>query len=543
MTLLSAQTIKQAIVHPEPAIRSIALEYFTDGHSRDATVMPKVVEAVRTCGWRDTWKLLDDARALPQTAATFSWACNELAQPYDAADVEADNYHLALGRLVLESPPPLLLAEREQALVNLRGHHPLVRQALSERLRLYRSDWDACWAELERVGREVRDAHAYDREHGRLLDHLNQALVWHGRGRGAFVLDLVHRRSPATDSDLHEMLLPQFLELAGRMGLVGAVAELVDRVDNPHDGIREAACEALRRIGGEAVVTQIARVWPEADGCFRSLLTTPLGRIPTERSARQCLAWHGQECEPSVVRDLSYAALSHFSTAAVEQVVPGVRGQPWRLGTEGRELRRHLVAVATVMGVRFGEYEPWYDEAVNGPDGWHAPPEPDEPRAYRLADRPWGQTEPVCIEERRCKVYQLKVVLADTDPPVWCRLRVPDCRLDTLHDVLRHTMGWSDLPGCVFRARGRTYVGLDQAGCGEGVEKARDIHLSDVALRVGDQLAYVCGLTRGRGHIITVEKITTMPVELATPLYLDGGPASWRRRRSPTALAEVCDPA
>jgi hypothetical protein len=42
-------------------------------------------------------------------------------------------------------------------------------------------------------------------------------------------------------------------------------------------------------------------------------------------------------------------------------------------------------------------------------------------------------------------VYQLKVVLLGSKPPVWRRLQVPgDARLDWLHAVLQVAIGWTN---------------------------------------------------------------------------------------------------
>jgi hypothetical protein len=43
------------------------------------------------------------------------------------------------------------------------------------------------------------------------------------------------------------------------------------------------------------------------------------------------------------------------------------------------------------------------------------------------------------------EIYQIKVTLLRTDPPIWRRVLVPaDLALEQLHDVLQLAMGWED---------------------------------------------------------------------------------------------------
>ena len=56
------------------------------------------------------------------------------------------------------------------------------------------------------------------------------------------------------------------------------------------------------------------------------------------------------------------------------------------------------------------------------------------------------------------EIYQLKVTLLGTDPPIWRRLLVPsDLNLAQLHDVLQVAMGWQDGHLHEFSAGGRRF--------------------------------------------------------------------------------------
>ncbi len=41
-------------------------------------------------------------------------------------------------------------------------------------------------------------------------------------------------------------------------------------------------------------------------------------------------------------------------------------------------------------------------------------------------------------------VYQFKITLKETDPPIWRRIQVKDCTLDKLHEHIQTAMGWTN---------------------------------------------------------------------------------------------------
>jgi hypothetical protein len=59
-------------------------------------------------------------------------------------------------------------------------------------------------------------------------------------------------------------------------------------------------------------------------------------------------------------------------------------------------------------------------------------------------------------------VYQLKITLRDSRPPVWRRVQVKDCSLAKLHEVIQTCMGWSNSHLHAFEVGGEQYGEPDQ---------------------------------------------------------------------------------
>jgi hypothetical protein len=54
-------------------------------------------------------------------------------------------------------------------------------------------------------------------------------------------------------------------------------------------------------------------------------------------------------------------------------------------------------------------------------------------------------------------VYQFKIVLLDTQPPIWRRIQVEDCTLDKLHEHIQTAMGWTNSHLHHFRVGDQLY--------------------------------------------------------------------------------------
>jgi hypothetical protein len=106
-------------------------------------------------------------------------------------------------------------------------------------------------------------------------------------------------------------------------------------------------------------------------------------------------------------------------------------------------------------------------------------------------------------------IYQLKVTLRNSKPPIWRRIEVPgNIGLDKLHHILQATMGWwnSHLHQYIV---GQTYYGQPDPEYGYDLEMEdeRKVKLNQIAPSEKSRFIYEYDFGDGWEHLIVVEKI------------------------------------
>lgn len=124
------------------------------------------------------------------------------------------------------------------------------------------------------------------------------------------------------------------------------------------------------------------------------------------------------------------------------------------------------------------------------------------------------------------EIYQIKVTLLGTDPPIWRRLLVPaDQTLEQLHHVLQVAMGWDDCHMHEFR------IGQQRFGTPDPMERAfggsrpaseRTARLFSVLGRAGIKAVYTYDFGDSWDHRVAVEKRLPPEPGRAYPVCLAG---------------------
>ena len=127
-------------------------------------------------------------------------------------------------------------------------------------------------------------------------------------------------------------------------------------------------------------------------------------------------------------------------------------------------------------------------------------------------------------------IYQIKVTLEDSKPPIWRRLLVrSDVTLADLHDVLQAAFGWWDYHLHQFIV-GETYFGVPDPDYEDYLEMndEQDVTLRQVAPREGAKFRYEYDFGDSWLHQVLVEKILPPEPGQVYPVCIKG-----RRARPP----------
>lgn len=119
-------------------------------------------------------------------------------------------------------------------------------------------------------------------------------------------------------------------------------------------------------------------------------------------------------------------------------------------------------------------------------------------------------------------VYQLKVTLRDSKPPIWRRIQVTsDTNLHKLHRILQAVMGWSDYHLHQFIVHG-VYYGTPDPDFGLEVKNEKKVKLSQVVSSVKGKFIYEYDFGDSWEHVILLEKILLPEAGVYYPICVKG---------------------
>lgn len=126
-------------------------------------------------------------------------------------------------------------------------------------------------------------------------------------------------------------------------------------------------------------------------------------------------------------------------------------------------------------------------------------------------------------ENKKTEVmYQLKITLTNSKPPIWRRFIVAsDMKLPDLHKIIQTIMGWTNSHLHQFRINNQSYS-LPEEESSMDIVDYRKIKLDGVVIRENQKFYYDYDFGDDWNHTIIVEKIIPRDANIKYPICIAG---------------------
>lgn len=106
-------------------------------------------------------------------------------------------------------------------------------------------------------------------------------------------------------------------------------------------------------------------------------------------------------------------------------------------------------------------------------------------------------------------IHKLKVVLRESEPPIWRRLEVPSSiTLHQLHDIIQVVFGWENRHAWEITTSANRYGDLTIPDQDEDVQNADSTFLYQAAPHTGERLVYTYDFGDNWVHDVLVESVS-----------------------------------
>jgi hypothetical protein len=361
----SEDRIQEALLHPDPQVRELALEHFGHAHREDPSIMPRVVEAIKQYGWQGAFASLELLDNLPQTRETIAWLLDELDRIGEPAS-ENDEAICDNIAFTLAETNPADLREFLPRIESSKSVPEAVREEIIARVRNLDADPEECWRALEAVCEREKQEEELSEEGVDEAYRLIEAIARDkDRFRDRILKVLEADVEEAGESAL--LWLEGFaVRLAGEMRLAEAAPLLIEKlraVAPYHDQVDWLAdeCErALIRIDGDATVESLEHAFPIGNWSFQQAVISILQGTHTDRAEQALLNLLAREQDVQIRQHLCRALLVSGSQEGIPWARRLISAGP--LDPTMLELRQELIAAADMMDATFPERDAWREE-------------------------------------------------------------------------------------------------------------------------------------------------------------------------------------
>ncbi len=349
---LPTETLRQAILSPDPDLRWGAISFFRRSHGDDLSLMPLVIQACERYGLAafETYYFLAD---FPQSAESIGWLRRQLDDVDPDAGEAAEKFvHDCLRALSEIDPTQLEPPESIEAICKRFSLD--FQESIAQRIELVGVAPDALWRRLTDLCTAADEGDGENSDVSSIFATV-EALARHPADCRDKVLEVLAARPES-------WLEAAAAQLAGRLRLEEAVPYLIELLKDFDGWAYDEANFALADIGTDGVVRQLEQLFVENDDLCLDAANL-LGDIHTEMSAATALKLLDQVQDEEVRMALIRSALESYAPEAIEparQQVIALEKSP-----ESLELRESLLLVCKMLDARIPEYDEWLADSAH----------------------------------------------------------------------------------------------------------------------------------------------------------------------------------
>ena len=348
---LTEEQVKQAILHEDRDVRDAAVYYFARSFSSDPSIMPLAIQAIDQYGWETAFEFYSFMQQLQQSDETVLWLVSQIKEHGESSEEYGfrGGIHSALAHTDVQ-----VLQRHDADIMDLDELDEKAKDAICQRIRIASQSPEELWHDLEAFCNrsDKLDEVPDDLD---LADHLVEALGRHPEFSTPKVLAILNGKSR---NDWMELCA---IRLAGELRLPEAVPAIIALHDEADDWIFEDGHRALVKIGGDRVVEELARTYPEGSLDLRSTAASVLESIHSDLSVEICLKFFQTEQDHHTRCNFIQSALLNFATEAIQPARQLILTTP--LDPEVIEVRTDLLTACKVMGETFPEFDEWTEAA------------------------------------------------------------------------------------------------------------------------------------------------------------------------------------
>jgi hypothetical protein len=311
---LSADRVKEGILHADQAVREASVYYFAKSFSSDPVVMPLVIQAIEKYGFGDAFQTYTFVQDLVQIDETVRWLIEnlkKLGQPTSMKEAEPVLAYLS----ALVHADPSVLKEHESEIMKLDALDPDSKEAITERIWFPSRPAEELWQDFEEFCESQKEEESITDEDFAFGCRVVAAL---GRYRDQYVKQVLDIIGGETN-EIGTCKEVFAIRLAGEMKLESAIPVMMATLqESPDEWVAEEIQRAFAKIGSDAVVSCLVGSYADSEWTERMSIACTLENIHSDAAVQACLDLLKREDDKEIRGILLQSLLFNFASEGIE---------------------------------------------------------------------------------------------------------------------------------------------------------------------------------------------------------------------------------